>query len=102
MIDVKVDNNGYKWIIPRESTGVLVFDEQDPNNPNDDRSILLNNSNTNMVSNRVNTVEVDLEGDVWVGTDQGLSSLNVVHLYSKELVKVHDARWIKMALLPIY
>jgi hypothetical protein len=71
VIDVKVDNNGYKWIIPRESTGVLVFDEQDPNNPNDDRSILLNNSNTNMVSNRVNTVEVDLEGDVWVGTDQG-------------------------------
>ncbi len=71
VIDVKVDNSGYKWIIPRESTGVLVFDEQDPNNPNDDRSILLNNSNTNMVSNRVNTVEVDLEGDVWVGTDQG-------------------------------
>lgn len=71
VIDVKVDNNGYKWIIPRESSGVLVFDEQDPNNPNDDRSILLNNSNTNMVSNRVNTVEVDLEGDVWVGTDQG-------------------------------
>jgi hypothetical protein len=71
LIDIKVDQNGYKWIIPRGSTGVWVWDEKDPQNPNDDRSILLNSSNTVMPSSKVNCVQVDLEGDVWVGTLNG-------------------------------
>ena len=71
LIDIKVDQNGYKWIIPRGSSGVWVWDEKDPQNPNDDRSILLNSSNTVMPSSKVNCVQVDLEGDVWVGTLNG-------------------------------
>jgi hypothetical protein len=69
--EVKVDHNGYKWIVSRQSGGVLVFDEGDPNNPSDDRSIQLNSTNTEMTSSDVRTVEVDLEGDVWVGTAEG-------------------------------
>lgn len=33
LIDIKVDQNGYKWIIPRGSSGVWVWDEKDPQNP---------------------------------------------------------------------
>ncbi|MBP8725707.1 MAG: hypothetical protein KBF37_04445 [Saprospiraceae bacterium] len=69
--EVKVDRNGYKWIVSRVSGGVTVFDEGDPDNPSDDRRIQLTNSNTEMTTNDVRTVEVDLDGDVWVGTAQG-------------------------------
>lgn len=69
--EVKVDQNGYKWIVTRLNGGVLVFDEGDPDNPSDDRSIQLTTSNTEMTTNDVRTIEVDLEGDVWVGTAEG-------------------------------
>ncbi|HEX5625132.1 MAG TPA: hypothetical protein VFX48_03870 [Saprospiraceae bacterium] len=69
--ELKIDRNGYKWIISRLSGGVMVFDEGDPDNPSDDRSIQLNESNTEMTTNDVRTVEVDLDGDVWVGTSEG-------------------------------
>ncbi len=69
--EIKIDQNGYKWIVSRQSGGVMVFDEGDPNNPSDDRSIQLNSTNTEMTSNDVRTVEVDLDGDVWVGTAEG-------------------------------
>ncbi|MBK9109487.1 MAG: hypothetical protein IPM92_14215 [Saprospiraceae bacterium] len=69
--EVKVDQNGYKWIISRLNGGVMVFDEGDANNPNDDQRIQLTNSNSEMTSNDVRTVEVDLDGDVWVGTAEG-------------------------------
>jgi ligand-binding sensor domain-containing protein len=71
IIGVTVDRNGYKWIIPRRESGVMVFDEGDPANPGDDRSIILNTSNSSLTSNLINTIEVDLDGDVWVGTNQG-------------------------------
>ncbi|MBK9270443.1 MAG: hypothetical protein IPM48_02510 [Saprospiraceae bacterium] len=71
LAEVKVDRNGYKWIVPRRELGVMVFDEGDPDNPNDNRSIILNNSNSNLQTNKIYTVEVDLDGDVWVGTAQG-------------------------------
>ncbi len=69
--EIKIDQSGYKWIISRLSGGVLVFDEGDPTISSDDRSIQLNSSNTEMTSNDVRTVEVDLDGDVWVGTAEG-------------------------------
>ncbi len=69
--EVKVDQNGYKWMVNRLNNGVYVFDEGDPNNPADDRVVMLNTSNTEMTTNDVRTVEVDLDGDVWVGTAEG-------------------------------
>ncbi|MBK6544669.1 MAG: hypothetical protein IPG12_05280 [Saprospiraceae bacterium] len=69
--ELKIDQNGYKWIINRLSGGILVFDEGDPNVIGDDKSILLTTSNTEMTTNDVRTVEVDLDGDVWVGTAEG-------------------------------
>lgn len=69
--EVKVDLNGYKWIVPRRELGIMVFDEGNPDDPRDDRSIILNTGNSNLQSNKVYTVEVDQDGDVWVGTAMG-------------------------------
>jgi ligand-binding sensor domain-containing protein len=69
--EVKVDQNGFKWIVSRQSGGITVFDEGDPDISTDDRKITLTNSNTEMTSNDVRTVEIDLDGDVWVGTAEG-------------------------------
>ena len=79
--EIKVDLNGYKWIVSRLNGGVMVFDEGDPAISSDDRSIQLNQSNTEMTSNDVRTVEVDLDGDVWVGTSERILYLNVVHQF---------------------
>lgn len=69
IINITVDNNGYKWLVFRDGLG--VFDEGDPNNPNDDRIAILNSSNTNITTNIIYNVTVDIEGDVWVGTAAG-------------------------------
>lgn len=69
--DIKVDQNGYKWMVNRLSSGITVFDEGDPVDTLDDRRIQLNNNNTEMTTNDVRTLEVDLDGDVWVGTAEG-------------------------------
>ena len=71
LIEIKVDQNGYKWIIPRGGSGIWVWDEKNPDDPTDDRSILLNSSNTVMTSSKVNCVEIDEDGDVWIGTLNG-------------------------------
>ncbi|NOT38755.1 MAG: hypothetical protein HOP11_15380 [Saprospiraceae bacterium] len=69
IIDITVDQNGYKWLVLRD--GLAVFDERNPLDPTDDRTIVLNSSNTNITSNIIYNVTVDLEGDVWVGTAAG-------------------------------
>ena len=66
-----VDNQSNKWILPREASGVIVFNENDPTNTKDDEIILLNDSNTEIQNNRINTLQMDLDGDMWVGTPEG-------------------------------
>lgn len=71
LLQLAIDLNGYKWFIaPGE--GVLVFDDNGTiDNTNDDRTRLFTPSNSEMLTSIVNCVEVDLDGDVWVGTAQG-------------------------------
>ncbi|MEM1121691.1 MAG: hypothetical protein AAGJ18_14665 [Bacteroidota bacterium] len=66
-----IDPSGYKWfVVPGE--GVLVFDDNGTiDNVNDDRTKLFTPSNSEMLTSLANCVEVDLDGDVWVGTAQG-------------------------------
>lgn len=71
LIQIKVDQNGNKWILSRGNSGVYVYNEGDPNNTGDDKSISLNSSNTVIENNKVNCVTVDQDGDVWVGTLNG-------------------------------
>lgn len=69
ILSVTVDHNGYKWLVFRDGLG--VFDDRNTETIADDRFVILNSSNTNLTSNIIYNVTVDLEGDVWVGTGSG-------------------------------
>ncbi len=73
LIKLVIDNNNYKWfVIAGNSDGVLVYDSgDDPFSQNDDRYRVLNTSNSNLPTNNVNSIAVDKDGDVWVGTQEG-------------------------------
>ncbi len=73
LIQIAIDQNGYKWFVVGFNGGVLVYDSgADINSPADDRYRILNTANSNLPTNTVSSVAVDLDGDVWVGTQQGV------------------------------
>jgi len=75
LLRVAVDQNGYKWFVIAFNSGVLVYDSgADIDSPADDRYRLLTTGNTVLPTNTVNSLAVDLEGDVWIGTQQGAVS----------------------------
>lgn len=70
---VAIDQSGYKWFMTTSSSvGVLVFDEGDIDNPADDRCRVFSSNNSNLPTNITNCIAVDLDGDVWIGTSQGI------------------------------
>ncbi|MBL7802328.1 MAG: hypothetical protein JNL02_01230 [Saprospiraceae bacterium] len=75
LTQVVVDQSGYKWFVVGFNGGVLVYDSgADLDSPSDDRYRLLTTSNSVLPTNTVNCLAVDLDGDVWVGTQQGTVS----------------------------
>ncbi len=70
---VKIDDQGYKWmIVTGAGGGVIVFDDNGTlADPTDDRTRLINNGNSELPTNTVRTLEVDNDGNVWVGTSEG-------------------------------
>ncbi|MFZ4476164.1 MAG: hypothetical protein ACOYPR_13280, partial [Saprospiraceae bacterium] len=75
LLQVTVDQNGYKWFVVAFNGGVMVYDSgKDLDSPTDDRYKIFTTSNSVLPTNTVNCVSVDLEGDVWVGTQQGVVS----------------------------
>lgn len=75
LLNVVVDQNGYKWFVTAFNGGVLVYDSgQDLDSPADDRYRLITSANSQLPTNTVYSVTVDLDGDVWVGTQQGVVS----------------------------
>ena len=73
LTQVVVDDNGYKWAAVYSTTsGLVVFDEGELENSGDDRVKILGTGNSALTTNRVNCVEKDLDGDIWVGTDEGV------------------------------
>ena len=70
-----VDANGYKWFVLAFNAGILVYDSgSDLASTADDRFKIINTSNSVLTSNTVNCITVDLSGDVWVGSAQGVVS----------------------------
>ena len=68
-----IDENDFKWIIVGNSqAGVMVFDEGDIDNAQDDRCRIFTATNSNLPTNNTNCLTVDLDGDVWVGTTEGI------------------------------
>ena len=71
LLQVAIDNNGYKWFVSANE-GVLVFDDNGTiDNEADDRFRVFTPANSALETRVINCLEVDLDGDVWVGTAEG-------------------------------
>lgn len=70
---IVIDQRGYKWIMLfSKSASLIVYDDNGTiDDESDDRCIQLSSSNTAIPTNSVQTIAIDLDGDIWVGTDQG-------------------------------
>ena len=74
-IDIAVDAEGYVWVLHRGGAngGITVIDPMGtPMDPSDDRCRTLLSSNSNLPTNELRSVTVDLNGAVWVGTALGI------------------------------
>ena len=75
LLQVAVDQSGYKWFVIAFNAGLLVYDSgADIDDPSDDRYKIITTANSVLPTNTINCVTVDLDGDVWVGTQQGVVS----------------------------
>lgn len=73
LLEMTIDDRGYKWITSKDAaTGIVVFDEGDISDASDDRFLRINTNNSALLTNITNDIATDLDGDVWVGTDQGV------------------------------
>lgn len=75
--EIVIDNNDNKWMISRDfSTGIMVFKETEGVlSSASETPLYLNNSaeNGNLPSNEVNALAIDQDGEIWVGTSEGLA-----------------------------
>ncbi|MFZ1749853.1 MAG: hypothetical protein WAU01_06660 [Saprospiraceae bacterium] len=73
LAEISVDQRGNKWIVVvGVGNGILVFNEGTKiADPTDDKMRYITKNNSILSGNKVNCVVTDLDGDVWVGTDQG-------------------------------
>lgn len=73
LFDIEVDIFGNKWAVIGDSqAGVLVFNENNPEDPTDDQCRTISANNSNLPTNTVNCLSPDLDGNVWVGTNDGV------------------------------
>ena len=71
--DILISKTGYKWVILPRGYGLFVLDDNNtPDNFSDDRykSFFIKDNDGNMIST-VYSIAEDLDGNIWVGTDQG-------------------------------
>lgn len=71
--DILIARNGYKWVVLPRGYGLFVLDDNNtPDVFSDDRfkTMLIKDSENKIISN-VYSIAQDLDGNIWVGTDQG-------------------------------
>lgn len=74
--EIVIDNQDQKWIVSPRGFGIVVYnDNKTPTNENDDQFRLLNKNpgNGGLPSNNVLCLAKDMEGPIWVGTDDGIA-----------------------------
>jgi len=74
--DIAIDNSGQKWVVAPRGVGVVVLNDNGTlGTSTDDQTIKLtqNAGNGNLASNDVLCIEADLDGEIWVGTNNGIS-----------------------------
>jgi hypothetical protein len=71
--DIIITRSGYKWIVLPRGDGLFILDDNNtPDNFTDDRyKKMLIQDTENQVISFVYSIAEDLDGNVWVGTDQG-------------------------------
>jgi hypothetical protein len=70
-----VDNNNQKWMIKRTDGLVIVFNDNNTiDNTTDDKVKILSSASGNgaIPGSKVYSMATDLDGEVWVGSDQGV------------------------------
>ena len=74
LMEIMIDPNGYKWgILARGSAPLFVLDTgNDLEDASDDRYRSFGASNSELSTNTVLSIAADLNGDVWVGTTDGV------------------------------
>jgi hypothetical protein len=71
--DILISKAGYKWVILPRGYGLFVLDDNNtPENFTDDRykSFYIKDNDGNIISTVYSMAE-DLDGNIWIGTDQG-------------------------------
>ena len=71
--DIIIAKSGYKWILLPRGFGLFILDDNNtPETFSDDRykKIIVKDTEGNVFSNLYSITE-DLDGDIWIGTDQG-------------------------------
>jgi hypothetical protein len=71
--DLIITGAGHKWIILPEGQGLFILDDnKTPEASGDDRYIKMVVKDTeNQIISSVYSIAVDLDGNIWIGTDQG-------------------------------
>jgi streptogramin lyase len=73
LTDLVIDDNGNKWYIDAGSNnGLIVFNDNNTEDPTDDQIRRINTSNSVMTTNETTFIEKDLDGSIWVGTASGV------------------------------
>jgi ligand-binding sensor domain-containing protein len=68
IFQILIDDNGYKWL-SLGNLGILVFDDQ----TNKRRNLTTTAGHGSLPSNLVNTMALDKNGEIWVGTASGVA-----------------------------
>ena len=80
--ELLIDNSNYKWGVIHEG-GLFVYNDNNTiENSSDDEYKILNTTlgNGNLPSTNIRTIEKDIDGEIWIGSDQGIAVI-----YSPEL-----------------
>ena len=73
---IAVDQSGFVWVIHASSLGggITVLDVNGtPMDASDDRCRTFNASNSELPTNNIRSIAVDLDGAVWIGTSEGIT-----------------------------
>lgn len=95
-----IDSFDQKWIsLITESNsglGLLILDTEDPEDPNDDRSVKLTSSqsNGNLPDDKVKSFIQDKRNEVWVGTERGIARFIFPELIIEGSNNERQAQWL--------
>lgn len=91
---ITIDDYGNKWLAAQKANVYIYNEKETLDDPNDDILLTLTTTEKqgNLPSNNVFCVVKDLDGDIWLGTDQGVRVMYANFLYDLSQGKYADVR----------